>query len=81
MHSELQSSEVVPVFRFRLEPQWLARSTQTRAGHHNKPAGAFPAPSESLSPGRGADATDFPSSRAGRSERTWCAPGVLFPEP
>lgn len=37
VHSELQRSQVVPVFRFRLALRRLVRITQTAAGHHNRP--------------------------------------------
>lgn len=52
-HSEPQSSEVVPVFRFRLALQRLARITQTAAGHHNKPGELSLPASDNLSPGLG----------------------------
>lgn len=63
VHSELQRSQVVPVFRFRLALRRLARITQTAAGHHNRPAELSLPASGNLSPGPSAAVKIFPASK------------------
>lgn len=62
VHSELQRSQVVPVFRFRLALRRLAHCSDCcRASQHT--GGAFPASLGKLSPGPGAAGKIFPASK------------------